>query len=217
VHLHPGAEIHYWARDARRQDIPYVRYRAADGRVTEYVATEKGKPPPRPDPGALRLMDCMDCHNRPSHAFELPAAAVDAALAAGVLDRTLPFVKKTALEVLQGDYASHAEAAAGIRSRVAEFYRARYPEIFARQRAAIERAGDTLAGVYAGNVFPAMKVGWGTYANNLGHQDFPGCFRCHDGAHAAEDGSSISSDCGACHALLALDDAEPEILKQLAE
>jgi hypothetical protein len=59
-----------------------------------------------------------------------------------------------------------------------------------------------------------MKVGWGTHPDNLGHNDYPGCFRCHDGSHNAKDGKNITNDCAMCHNLVAIDEANP---KQLAE
>jgi hypothetical protein len=65
------------------------------------------------------------------------------------------------------------------------------------------------------NVYPAMKIGWGTYPNNLGHEDFLGCFRCHDGSHQSKDGKVITQDCDACHAVLAQDEANPKILADL--
>ena len=216
VHAQPGAEIRYWARDAARQDIPYVRYRKPDGKVVEYVVTPKGESPPTPDRRALRLMDCLDCHNRPTHRFQLPGAAVDAVLAAGVIDRTLPFIKKVAVEALQGDYGSDVEAAAWIRGHLTDFYSARDAAFFKEHRPAIDAAAEALTAIYARNVFPAMHVRWGTYADNLGHQDFPGCLRCHDGEHINADGNSIASDCETCHALLALDDPDPEVLRKIA-
>jgi NapC/NirT cytochrome c family protein len=217
VHVQPGAEIRYAATDHGRQQIPYVRYRRPNGEVVEYVATGEGAAPgPPPDDERLRRMDCMDCHNRPTHTFQLPGAAVDAALAADRIDRTLPYIKKQALERLQAAYPSPAEAISGIRSGLNDFYTARYPQIVHDRGPAIDAAAEVLAGIYARNVFPAMNVSWGTYANNLGHQDFPGCFRCHDGGHKSSDGREIPSGCDTCHALLALEDPDPEILKQLA-
>jgi hypothetical protein len=210
VHLQPGAEIHYYATDARRQEIGYVRYRRPDGEVVEYLAPD-AKPPP--DPKALRRMDCMDCHNRPSHTFQLPGAAVDAAISAGEIDRTLPFVRKRALELLQTEYASREAAARAIRDGFHAFYREARPE----RAAAIARSADTIVGIHARNVFPAMRVTWGTYPNNLGHEDFPGCFRCHDGSHTSADDRTIAADCDTCHALLAVEEAEPEVLKLLVD
>ena len=69
--------------------------------------------------------------------------------------------------------------------------------------------------IYNRNVFPDLKVTWGTYPNNLGHTDFPGCFRCHDSSHTAADGKTISQDCNACHEPLAMEETAPEILKTL--
>ena len=161
-------------------------------------------------------MDCLDCHNRPTHRFQTASAAVDRALAAGVIDRELPFVKKVGVEAIEKTYGSQEEAATGIRAHLVRFYGERYAAVAAERRAAIDAAAGALSGIYARNVFPAMKVGWGTYADNLGHQDFPGCLRCHDGDHTSADGRSIASDCETCHALLALDDPEPEILKQIS-
>jgi hypothetical protein len=69
--------------------------------------------------------------------------------------------------------------------------------------------------IYNRNVFPDLKVSWGTYPNNLGHTDFPGCFRCHDGSHATTDRKAIKQDCDVCHQPLAMDEASPEILKTL--
>lgn len=217
VHLEPGSDIYYLATDRKRQDIPYVRYRRPNGEVIEYVAEAAGKSVTEwRTAGLLRLMDCMDCHNRPTHTFQLPAPALDQAFAVGLLDRSLPYLKKQALEILQADYPSQAQAAVQIRARLGDFYRTRYPQVFKGQQTAIEAAADALIGIYTRNVFPQMKIFWGTYANNLGHEPFPGCFRCHDGSHTSANGRTIPSDCNTCHQLLAVEEAQPEILKRLA-
>ena len=161
-------------------------------------------------------MDCIDCHNRPSHTFELPDAAVEAALSAGRLDRSLPWVKKTALELLRADYASHDEARVAIRAGLRRFYEERAPAVLAQRRTSVEAAADQLVDIYTRNVFPAMRVGWGTYPNNIGHEASPGCFRCHDGDHKSATGRVIAGDCDACHAMLAFEDPDPEILKKLS-
>jgi hypothetical protein len=215
VHVQPGTAIHYLASDERRQEIPYVRYRRPDGEVVEYFAAGRAPTAPVREED-LRLMDCIDCHNRPSHSFELPAAAVDAALSAGRLDRSLPWVKKTALELLRAEHASHDEARAAIRNGFRRFYEERYPAVLAQRRASVDTAADELAAIYTRNVFPAMKVGWGTYPDNIGHEASPGCFRCHDGSHKSATGRVIADDCQTCHAMLAFEDPDPEILRQLS-
>jgi hypothetical protein len=60
-----------------------------------------------------------------------------------------------------------------------------------------------------------MQVGWNTYPNHIGHERSPGCFRCHNDEHTAEDGSVISQDCDTCHSLLAMEETNPEILEML--
>ena len=62
-----------------------------------------------------------------------------------------------------------------------------------------------------------MNVKWGSYPNNIGHNDFPGCFRCHDDGHknVKESAKTMSQDCNLCHNLLAMDEANPKVLVDL--
>jgi hypothetical protein len=157
----------------------------------------------------------VDCHNRPTHAFELPERAMNKALAEGVIPATLPFIKKKGVELLKASYSSSQEAAAKLPAGLVDFYQQRYPDVYKQRAGDIGAASKAVLAIYNRNVFPDLKVTWGTYPNNLGHTDSPGCFRCHDGAHAAEDGSTIGQDCSVCHEPLAMDEASPEILKTL--
>ena len=160
-------------------------------------------------------MQCVDCHNRPAHAFDLPERAMDKAMAGGDIPVTLPYIKKKGVEVLKAGYGSSEEAASKIPAALAGFYQQNYPAIFARRAQDIGQAGQAVLAIYDRNVFPDLKVTWGTYPNNLGHTDSPGCFRCHDGSHAAPDGKTISQDCNTCHEPLAVEETSPEILKTL--
>ncbi len=214
VHLQPGSRIEYVAADHARQEIPYVRYQKPNGEVLEFVSSEK--PIEELRRGELRVMDCMDCHNRPTHTFQVPDAAINQAMAAGVVAPSLPWMRKQSLALLQKDYASQAAAAQDIPAQMREFYRSQYPEVFNSNAQAIDASALALVGIYQRNIFPQMKIGWGTYPNNLGHNAFPGCFRCHDGSHSTADGSkSIPSDCSTCHSLLAVDEPNPSILQSL--
>jgi len=205
VHIAPGVTIEYAPGDASRQSIPWVRYRNTEtGHTAEYLAADAKPEVVRQLP--RRQMDCMDCHNRPTHAFEMPESAVDRALAAGRISAALPFVKKVGVELLKKDYASHDQAAAAMRAALRDRYGG---------RAEATRAAEALAEIYQRNVFPRMKVGWGTYVNNIGHTDFPGCFRCHDDRHSGEGGRIISQDCNSCHRLLAMEETAPKVLSDL--
>ena len=214
AHLGPGITIEYSHSDESRQSIPRVAYRnTSTGVSANYVTPDSTR-------GALekmpvRQMDCMDCHNRPSHAFQLPERAVDMALADGAISPKLPFVKKSAVSALRRDYASQAEAETSIRDSIAKYYQGSQPAVWASRRAEIERASNVVAAIYGRNVFPEMRVKWGQYPNNLGHNDFPGCFRCHDGNHQADGGRVINNDCNTCHQMLALEEDAPKILTDL--
>ena len=212
AHLGNGIRVEYLA-DQGREKISWVRHTNATRGAVEFV-----DPDGIPDELAgsePRVMDCTDCHNRPAHAFESADRALNNALAKKRIDPSLPMVKKTALELLERSYESHAEAERELASGLDDFYQSQYPEVHAARGQAIRQAGRELAAIYKRNVFPEMKVGWGTYPNQIGHTEFPGCFRCHDGLHATAGGETITQDCGVCHELLAIEEPAPEILSSL--
>jgi nitrate/TMAO reductase-like tetraheme cytochrome c subunit len=213
-HFGNGVRIRYAAYDPKRQTIPWVeRSGGAAGAVRTYVAadakTEEVAKLPKYE------MQCVDCHNRPAHSFDLPERAVNRAIASGEIPAALPFIKKQSLAMLKPDYRTAEEAAQKISDGLRQYYQTAHPAIASQRAADIERAIRTVSDIYARNVFPDFKVTWGTYPNNLGHTDFPGCFRCHDESHATADKKTITQDCNACHQMLAVDEATPEILKTL--
>ena len=213
-HMGPGVEIRYAAADAKRQVIPWIEYKdSGKGESRTYLA-EKAK---AEEVAALPkyTMQCVDCHNRPTHAFDSPEGAVDKALAGGRLPSSLPYIKKKSVEILKASYASSEEAARKIPAALDDYYKQAHPEVHAERAADIQGAGLTVASLYARNVFPDLKVTWGTYPNNIGHDAFPGCFRCHDEGHSTAQGKTITQDCAACHEAVAMDEASPEILKTL--
>lgn len=55
------------------------------------------------------------------------------------------------------------------RSALGDFYRNSYRDLDATRQADIQRAVQAVQTVYRQNVFPEMKVTFGTYANNIGH------------------------------------------------
>jgi hypothetical protein len=199
-HMNIANEIEYIATDEKRQVIPWVRLRDRNGTVREFVVD--GVTPEQLARGERRRMDCMDCHNRPSHPFAASAErAIDGALGTGEIPRTLPFVRREAVAALKAEYPTATAAADGIAVRLREFYRTQYRDAYMQRRQEIERAVNAAQTLYRRNVFPSMGVTWGTYPNNIGHMDFPGCFRCHDDSHKANDGSVIGQDCEACHTI----------------
>jgi nitrate/TMAO reductase-like tetraheme cytochrome c subunit len=214
AHLGQGVQIRYAASDKKRQEIPWVEYRNTDtGETRTYLAA--GTQPESARPLPIFEMQCVDCHNRPAHAFDQPDRAVDNAIAMGHIPSSLPWIKKTAVALIKADYKTEEEAAHGIPAGLSAFYREKYPEVSAKRAPDIQAAGDALVAIYKRNIFPDLKVNWGTYPNNLGHADYPGCFRCHDDNHATADKKTITQDCGGCHQSLTIEETSPEILKTL--
>jgi nitrate/TMAO reductase-like tetraheme cytochrome c subunit len=209
VHL---GHIEYIATDPTRTTIPWVQRENSDGSETVYAASAlKGAQPQ----GERRVMDCIDCHNRAAHTFVTAEEALNRAMADGSVSPSLPFVHKEGLALLKAMYSSQDEASVEIPQQLEAFYRTQNPDVLAQKGALVKAAGAELVTLYNQNVFPFMKVTWGTHPNHIGHQDYPGCFRCHDGDHVAKDSTSITQDCSACHNLLAVEEAKPKVLADL--
>jgi nitrate/TMAO reductase-like tetraheme cytochrome c subunit len=209
VHL---GHIEYIATDPTRTSIPWVQRQNADGTETVYAASALNGAQPQ---GERRVMDCIDCHNRAAHTFVTAEEAINQAMTDGAISPSLPWVHKEGLELLKGSYSSEDEARAQIPQQLEAFYRTQHPEVLAEKLALVSAAGQELVTLYNENVFPFMKVTWGTHPNHIGHQEYPGCFRCHDGDHTAKNGTAITQDCSACHNLLAVEEAKPKVLSDL--
>lgn len=214
-HLDTTERISYISTDGRRQVIPHITYVDDNGQTVVFESTDVKVTAEQLKAGEHRKMDCMDCHNRPTHAFQLPERAVDQAMATAQISPELPFAKKQSVELLRAEYPDRETALQKIPAAFTDFYRAKYPEVYRLHRSQVEAAAERVQAIYRRNVFPHMKIGWGTYPNNIGHEDFLGCFRCHDGSHVSKDGRVISNDCSACHSILAMEERNPKILTDL--
>ena len=209
VHL---GHIEYVATDSTRTTIPWVQKRNDDGTETVFATAAAGQGAPQ---GERRVMDCIDCNNRAAHTFVTAVDALNRAMAEGAVSPELPWVHKKGLELLKGNYTSETEAHTQIPVQLEAFYRSEHPEVLTTKAALVKSAGEQLVTLYNQNVFPSMKVTWGTHPNHIGHMDYPGCWRCHDGDHAAKGGASITNDCSACHNLLVQDQPKPKVLADL--
>jgi len=193
-HADPRVQVEYVFTDAGRQTIPYVRVTDAQGRVREYTAD--GATPADVAKGQRRTMDCIDCHNVVAHRVAATAEqAVDHAIETGSIPRGLPFVRREAVRLMKASHATEDEAVRAIGDGVQQFY----ASAGSGTDTAVASAVTSLQNIYRRNVFPVMKVSFGTYPDNLGHITSSGCFRCHDGGHAAKDGTTISAECEYCH------------------
>jgi hypothetical protein len=197
-----------------------IRYRSDESReeVYEIELSHEGAEPKvysvrnaPEDEGMWRDMDCVDCHNRPTHIYDSPGPAVDKAIRDGLIDRSLPFVKREALRIIQEKYESHEAAREGLLAELQAFYAANYPDVAAEKADLITAAGTALGDIYSVNIFPQMEVWWDTYPNHIGHEQSDGCFRCHKRSMRTEDREQVSNDCDTCHLLLAEEEESPQI------
>ncbi|MEQ8763701.1 MAG: cytochrome c3 family protein [Planctomycetota bacterium] len=203
IHWHAATEAHfveYVATDRQRLDIPWVRLNVGGESI---VYRSDGLPSDAPPPeGELRVMDCLDCHNRPAHQHDSASEILDRLLDEGEI-ASLPFIKREGVELIAADYDTSEEGQSAIRSGLIAFYRESYPEVAAERSADIEKAASRIAREFGLNVFPEMNSDWRVRPDHIGHLDSPGCQRCHDGKHVSSNGQAIQRDCQLCHTFMA--------------
>ncbi len=211
IHWHVDRDVQIRYRsDESREQVYEVEFTAKDGSVklfTDRKAPEEG--------GLWRTMDCVDCHNRPSHNYQAPDREIDRAIRDGRIDRSLPFVKREGLRIINAEFSSHEEARKQIKEQLTSYFSQTYPEVAAEKGDLVESASLALGDIYSVNVFPNMKVWWNTYPEHIGHQTSEGCFRCHGKKLRTADREYISRDCDTCHIVLADEEENPKILSDL--
>lgn len=208
-HVDPDVDIRYRSDDTR-EEIYEIEFTQGDAEMVRFAdrrAPEEG--------GVWRTMDCVDCHNRPSHIYESPGPAIDNAIDAGLIDRSLPFVKRESLRIIQTKYESHEAAREGITSELTAFYGEAYPDIATERADDIAAAANVLGDIFSVNIFPQMNVWWDTYPNHIGHEQSDGCFRCHRRSMRTAEREQVSDDCENCHVLLAEEEENPDIMSVL--
>lgn len=202
-HINPDIKIEYIATDEKRLVIPQVILTdLKTGEKIIYNNQEEMLDESQLAEHPRREMDCIDCHNRPSHIYRDPSRFINIALAAGQIDSTLPEIKRVAVEACIADYQTTAEALESISEKVSTFYQDSYPGN-ADYAGRLEKTIPGIQNAFKSNIFPEMKVRWEHYLDHIGHMTSPGCFRCHDGRHVSEGGKVISHGCNDCHTIAA--------------
>lgn len=201
IHWHVASKVEYVASDPERQNITWVRAVDPKSGIAKVYTTQPQTSTTTPA-GEIRTMDCVDCHNRPSHILQAPDRSVNLALANGAIDPSLPFIKQEAVAALTATYTDREQATRGIENTLDSYYQKAYPQIYTEKQRAIQAAISHLQNTYDHNFFPSMKVRWDTYHTDSTHFSSIGCFRCHDGQHKSVDGSVIPSNCDECHIIL---------------
>jgi len=211
VHWHVLRTVTYASADPRATTIDYVAATTEDGTIEEYISQDRIRVSEdvQPDIDAIKstdrmtVMSCYDCHNRAGHAIPNPRTELDKQLSTGGIDVSLPYVKREAMRILWSSYPSDAAADAAA-DGLRDFYKLNYPSVYEVKAAQINTAISQLKVLYRLSATPEMKVTAKTYPDDLGHTDFPGCFRCHDGGHfLVQNGvatkKAIPSSCDTCH------------------
>ncbi|MCG2815921.1 MAG: NapC/NirT family cytochrome c [Candidatus Aminicenantes bacterium] len=203
-HINSDVRIEYISGEDKKNEIPWVRYtniqtgeshvyRDEDIDFDERLVTEEN----------IRVMDCIDCHNRPSHDYKSPNRIINDAFTSGEVSTDLPEFKLKAMELLTAEYESSTAAKTTIREGLVEFYVEDHPEFYAANAVLVEQAADLLVREFNRFFFPEMKVRWDTHNNQVGHMQFKGCARCHNNTHISDEGRRIGRDCNSCHVITA--------------
>lgn len=201
-HINPNVKIEYLTTHEKLQEIPWVKYTNLEsGQVSIYMDEENPLDDDQIKIMDPKQMDCMDCHNRPSHSYKPPAFFVNEAITAGKIPKELPEIKSLCMQICAEEFSTTDSAMLYIETTINEFYQEDYPEIADEQPELIKMAIDGLREEFRVNIFPEMNVRWSAYPNNIGHLEFDGCFRCHDDQHISDEGKVISRDCNLCHSI----------------
>lgn len=201
-HVSKDVEVSYLAADKKRTQVARVRVKRPDGSEEEFVKEDielaEGE-----EETEWRVMDCIDCHNRPTHIYDMPDEVVDFGLLSKKLNPEIEGIREDSLIALKREYPSREEAAEKIPGHLVALQKLRDEKLVEKNAEDLRIAGEYLVESYLNNVWPNMNVTWGTYRGHLGHQDYDdsgfGCWRCHDDEHESEAGNYIKMDCDLCH------------------
>ncbi len=202
-HINPDVKIEYKVSPDDRSNIPWVKYTNLKTGETHIYTDETNVVEPGLDSLELRVMDCIDCHNRPSHNFKTPANFVDDLITAGDISKKLPDIKVVAMDVLNTEYDNTDSAMVTISAYMKEYYEIMYPEVLEDDQEVLDNAIASIQDGFKKNIFPEMKVNWKVYPVHMGHLETNGCYRCHNDKHKTKEGRAISRDCNLCHNIFA--------------
>ncbi len=202
-HINKDFQIEYKS-NAKRDSIFWVRViDKKSGKETVFTDAGQGVKPEKINEAEMRTMDCMDCHNRPSHEFHSPSRYVNDVLASPNKYAAIPWIKSAAMEALKEPFATTESAMSGIKNKIIKFYKDQYPNLYKIYSSNITNAITAITDAFSMNAFPEMKVTYSVYPRHIGHLESEGCFRCHNDRFKSPSGKVISKDCNLCHTIVA--------------
>ncbi len=202
-HINPEVSIEYISENDKRENITYVKYiNKSTGKVTIYRDDKNPVSDSLIAALSKRTMDCIDCHNRPSHNYDSPTVYFDKAMLTGAVSKNIPFIKKTAMDILRETFSSTDTAMMKINESITGFYKTNYSDYYEKNRDLIQNSVAAIEKGFSLNTFPAMKVSYDVYPDHIGHLESTGCFRCHNDSFKSEEGRVITKDCNLCHTIV---------------
>ena len=201
-HMNTANVVRYVATDAKRQEIPWIEATDLTGKTKIFRSVESPITDERLGQSEKRTMDCIDCHNRPSHIYYPPFRTINDAMALNRIDTTLPNIRAIASAALTGEYRNKEQALTRIPRFIRRELQTHAPDVLQQRTRDVDRSIKEIQAIYSRNFFPEMKVSWQHYPNNIGHTYDMGCFRCHDNKHVTDDGEVLTNDCNVCHTIV---------------
>lgn len=202
-HINPDISIEYFSENDKRENISYVKYtNKKNGEINIYKNADNPVSDSLISVNQLRSMDCIDCHNRPSHNYNSPPVYFDKALLAGSVSKEIPFIKKIAMEILKEPFRNKDTAMIMIGDSIKNFYQVKFNSYYVSNREKIDSSIHSIRKYFSQNAFPRMKVTYDVYPNHIGHLETEGCFRCHNGSFISDKGHIITRDCNLCHTII---------------
>jgi nitrate/TMAO reductase-like tetraheme cytochrome c subunit len=202
-HINPSVNIEYISENDKREVITYVKYtNKKTGEVTIFKNPDISVSDSLITASENRTMDCIDCHNRPSHNYNSPPVYFDKSMLTGNIRKEIPFIKKTAMGILRNTFTSKDTALLQIKDGIVNYYKTDYSDFFNAHSAMISESVESIQNAFSQNTFPGMKVTYDAYPEHIGHLETEGCFRCHNDAFISENGKRISKNCNLCHTIM---------------
>ena len=202
-HINPAVNIEYLSENDKRESISYVKYtNKSTGKVTVYRNADNPASDSLISASETRTMDCIDCHNRPSHNYKSPTVYFDKVLLTGEASRHIPFFKKVSMGLLRANFSSRDSANIKIADGISNYYKTEYADFYSKNKNLIDTSITSVQLAYGQNTFPKMKVAYDLYPEHIGHLETNGCFRCHNDSFKSADGRVITKDCNLCHTIV---------------
>lgn len=202
-HINPLIDVSYKSENDKREIITWVKY---TDKITGEVNIYKNENITVSDSSLAisesKSMDCIDCHNRPSHIYRSPAAYFDEAMITGAISQNIPSIKQVSMGILGEKFTDKDTALMKIKEGINSYYKSEFAGFYSANKPLIEKAIDAIQKGFSQNTFPSMKVNWDVYPDHIGHQESEGCFRCHNDQFISESGRIISKDCNLCHTII---------------